>query len=339
MNINNPPCVSVVMGCFGEPSQWIQEAIDSILNQTFSDFEFIIINDNPERKELSDFLEENRLKDNRIKVINNETNIGLTKSLNIGLNESKGKYIARMDADDISLPRRFEKQVKYLNNHPECGIIGCWIEMFGSKTGVFKCKENDEDLKSIQFFQSPFDHPATMMRTSVLKDCGIKYNENLRYAQDQDLWASLSKVCEFYNVQEILFKHRFNHQQVSKNHSSEQSNNVKITRTKLIHDYLAKYNLERILEQEISVSLILKLLNKADSLKLSTRDQKNINRIVMSLLMSLKSYSIPELTRFIFSTIYMRKTWSVKEFIRVIRAFITRKHDSYLGIINYSRDE
>ena len=101
------------MSIYSEEEEWIRESIDSILNQTFSDFEFIIINDNPNRDKNNSLLTEYTRIDNRIIIITNEENIGLTKSLNKGLEIARGKYIARMDADDISLPTRFEKQVDF----------------------------------------------------------------------------------------------------------------------------------------------------------------------------------------------------------------------------------
>ena len=108
------PKLSVVMSVYNEPTEWITQSIDSILNQTFRDFEFIIINDNPEREENESLLNSYSQKDKRIVVIKNEQNLGLTKSLNIGINEAKGDYIVRMDADDYSFPERFEKQVQFM---------------------------------------------------------------------------------------------------------------------------------------------------------------------------------------------------------------------------------
>lgn len=327
------PKVSVVMSVYKEPLNWIDEAIDSILKQTFTDFELIIINDNPTRSELKNYFESYINQDSRIKIIENSENIGLTKSLNKGLHIAKGEYIARMDADDISLSTRFEKQVSYMENNPNCGIIGCWVEMFGNKSGVFKCKENDNELKAVQFFQSPFDHPATLMRSSVLKKNEIYYNEALKYAQDQELWAKLSAVCEFHNIPEILFKHRFNYQQVSKNHSFEQSNNVKKTRTELILKYLSPKGLESIVYDDITISRISEFLKKADTLIFNKSDRDKIDMITMSLLMSLNNYSLKEFCNFILSRIYLRKNWSFKEFVRITLAFLVHRKEPYLGII------
>ncbi len=161
MKLNNP-AVSVLMSVYNEPIEWIQEAIDSIIHQTFTDFEFIIVNDNPKRKELATSLVVNAEKDNRITVISNAENIGLTKSLNIGLKHCKGKYIARMDADDISLPQRFEKQYSYMSFHTEIGVCGTFAEMFGQKNAIWKVPVKHEDCAI--FYETPFIHPTVFIR-------------------------------------------------------------------------------------------------------------------------------------------------------------------------------
>ena len=137
MNIAPIPVkVSVVMSVFSEPRNWLKKAINSILDQTFSDFEFIIINDNPIRKENYLFLKEIQQKDSRIIIIENKENIGLTKSLNKGLSVARGTYIARMDADDISFPTRLEKQ--YLFMEANSGVIACgaWARTIGKEKNI-----------------------------------------------------------------------------------------------------------------------------------------------------------------------------------------------------------
>ena len=126
-------CVSVLMSVYNEPEEWMRVAIDSILGQTFTDFEFIIINDNPKRKLNREILSDYAKQDKRIVILENEENIGLTKSLNKGLKVAKGKYIARMDADDISLSDRLEKQVNFMEEHPEVGVCGANILCFGDR--------------------------------------------------------------------------------------------------------------------------------------------------------------------------------------------------------------
>ena len=176
MSKNIVPAISVIMSVYSEPIEWIKQAIDSILNQTFTGFEFIIVNDNPSRTENRNLL--SAYADERIHLISNSENVGLTKSLNFALALAKGKYIARMDADDISLPSRFLKQFEYLEAHPEIGVCGCNVETFGSKRLVWTYPATHQEC--LLFFRSPFAHPAVMIRHSILKDNHILYDERLR---------------------------------------------------------------------------------------------------------------------------------------------------------------
>ena len=113
------PKISVIMSVYSERVDWIRKSIDSILNQTYSDFEFIIVNDKPDKEENAQLLEEYAARDSRIKVLTNEENIGLTKSLNKAFALAEGEFIARMDADDMALPERFKIQLEFMNAHPE----------------------------------------------------------------------------------------------------------------------------------------------------------------------------------------------------------------------------
>jgi len=206
------PKISVVMSVYSEPLNWIQEAIDSILKQTFADFEFIIINDNPNNKDLNDFLMMNKINDNRIVIINNEKNIGLTKSLNKGLEIARGEYIARMDADDVSLPNRFEKQIDVLDNHKEIGVCGTGIKTFGRIEKIVLHPEKMNEM--CLFLDSPIAHPTVMFRKYILE--GIGYDENFKVSQDYALWARLYKNgVEFYNIQEVLLNYRYSDVQIS----------------------------------------------------------------------------------------------------------------------------
>lgn len=219
--------ISVVMSVYNEPLEWIEQSIDSILNQTFKDFEFIIINDNPERVDLPQFLTNYAEKDSRIRIITNPKNIGLTKSLNIGLNNSRGEYIARMDADDISLPTRFEKQIEFMDAHPEVIVCGTKIKLFG-KIKPFYIKNiftNDIDIRGQMFYNSGFAHPTVFIRKATLDKAGIKYDETFRNAQDYKLWYDLRYQGKYANLKEKLVKYRLSEQQVTqKSYSTQQDN-------------------------------------------------------------------------------------------------------------------
>ncbi len=199
------PVVSVVMSVYREPIDWIKESVASILQQTFSDFEFIIVNDNPGDNALCDYLRSLQVKDNRIILLYNELNIGLTKSLNRGIERAQGKYIARMDADDISYPHRFERQIEYLDNHIDVGVCGSYVELFGSKNGIVKYPVNDNEI--FLFIETCCAHPSVMMRSSIFD--GVRYNESMRVAQDYDLWTTFyEKGVRFGNIAEPLLKYR-----------------------------------------------------------------------------------------------------------------------------------
>jgi glycosyltransferase involved in cell wall biosynthesis len=122
------PYISAVMSVYNESEEYLRKSIESILNQTYTDFEFIIILDNPDNKKARDILKEYENKDDRIVLLENEKNIGLAPSLNRGVKVARGKYIARMDADDIALPQRFEKQVYFLENNPDYAV--CFTQVF-----------------------------------------------------------------------------------------------------------------------------------------------------------------------------------------------------------------
>ena len=128
--------------------KYIAESIESILSQTFTDFEFIIINDasTDSTKEIIESFQ-----DSRIILINNEQNLGVAKSLNIGIATAKGKYIARMDADDISLPERFQTQFNFMEKNPDIDICGSWARMFGDKDDCMQTLQNHEDIRDEAF--------------------------------------------------------------------------------------------------------------------------------------------------------------------------------------------
>lgn len=213
------PRISVIMSIYKEPVEWINLSIESILSQSFSDFEFIITNDNPSRKENSIILEEFSKRDGRIVTVTNTINIGLTKSLNKAIDIASGDYIARMDADDISVPERFEKQVRYMESHPEIGVCGSAIEYIGCRSGYKSYPENVDSQNLM--LESPFAHPSVMIRKSAMNES--KYNEDFRYSQDFELWISLySKSVCFHNLQEPLLKYRISNEQIMAKHGKDQ---------------------------------------------------------------------------------------------------------------------
>lgn len=206
----NSPKVSVVMSTFNA-GKYLRNAIDSILNQTFKNFEFIVINDGS-TDQSEQILATH--KDKRIKIIKNEKNIGLSKSLNIGIKQSRAKFIARMDSDDISLPERLSKQINFMNRHPEISVLGsAYYEMDerGHIKTLYQVFIEDAQIKRILSFNTIMayiPHPTVMFLKDALLDVGL-YNEGLKTTQDKDLFIRLAaKGYKFANLSEPLLKKR-----------------------------------------------------------------------------------------------------------------------------------
>lgn len=216
------PKISVIMSIYKEPSEWMEKSIISILSQSFSDFEFIIVNDFPNRIENQELLNKFESRDKRIKIITNDSNIGLTKSLNKALLLTSGKYVARMDCDDISHKDRLEKQYHYMEKHPEIDVCGCNIKAFGDCEKIISYPEDMS--KMFLYIESPFAHPTVFIRKDSLN--GMIYNEDYRYSQDFELWSRLYwKGAKFYNIQEILLDYRYSSMQImsTNNHNQLQA--------------------------------------------------------------------------------------------------------------------
>jgi len=196
--------------------KYLREAIDSILSQTFADFEFIIINDGS-TDSTKDIIQS--YNDPRIVYLENEKNSGICITLNKGLDAARGKYIARMDADDISLPERLARQVEYMDANPEIGALGTDIEIFGDGICpyVFHQLHTPEECKAGLIFNSCFAHPTVIMRHSVLETNGLRYNDNYRGLEDYELWWQIGKYAELNNLKKPLLKYRHHKGQETQN--------------------------------------------------------------------------------------------------------------------------
>lgn len=205
------PVLSVIMSVYNEPLEWISQSINSVLCQTFKDFEFIIVSDNPDGIEQNKMLQEYEKKDKRIKLLFNERNLGLANSLNLAIDSAKGELIARMDADDISHPDRFKIQYEYLKNHPEISLCGTWAKRFGDvpifSYKCYKTPVTSEQVFINSYFSSPIIHPSIMGWSNIFKE--NKYNPVLRKAQDYELWERLlMKGYRICNIPQYLLKYR-----------------------------------------------------------------------------------------------------------------------------------
>jgi len=187
------PRVSVLMPVYNA-GIYLSEAIESILNQSFQDFEFLIINDGSTDNSENTILS---YQDNRIRYICNEQNIKLIATLNKGIELCKGDYIVRMDADDISLPQRIEKQVAYLDAHPDIGLCGSWFENFGEHvpTQIVKYLPDDTSIRIRHLYQTHIAHPTAVLRSSVLKLNHLNFDKAFIHGEDYHFWTIVSHFC------------------------------------------------------------------------------------------------------------------------------------------------
>ncbi len=200
------PKVTVLMSVYnGE--KYLREAINSILNQTFKDFEFLIINDGSTDR-TAEILQS--YQDSRIKITNNEKNIGLTKSLNKGLKMAKSEYIARMDADDRSFPKRLGEEVELLDTNPKVGLVGTCYEITDEDDksfGIAKCPITDKEIRRRLLEGNAFGHGSVMFRRECIDNIG-SYRPEFRYGQDFDLFLRISEKYGVANISEPLYKFR-----------------------------------------------------------------------------------------------------------------------------------
>jgi glycosyltransferase involved in cell wall biosynthesis len=204
------PLISVVMPAYNS-EKTVGEAIKSVLKQTYRNFEFIIVDDGSTDRSL-EIIKIYARKDRRIKILHNKKNEGIAKTRNYGIKKSKGKYIAVQDSDDISSPRRFEKQVDFLEKNPDVGVVGSFIEIFDNSKkirDIRKYPKEDKKLREMIFFVCPIAQPSTMIRKETLEKVGL-YDKKYPLSEDIDLWFRIGEKYKFSNIQEVLLKYREN---------------------------------------------------------------------------------------------------------------------------------
>lgn len=230
------PRVTVLMSVYNS-DKYLRVAIDSILNQTYDNFEFLIIDDGSTDKSL-DIIKS--YKDPRIRLVSRK-NKGLVASLNEGIEKARGEYIARQDSDDASKPERLEKEVEYLDNHPEVGLVGSNYTVMDSRkwkplvdTNVFT---HPNDLKLAQITCNQYGHGSIMMRTSVVRRCK-GYDSRVGYVEDYDLWNRISRITNIANIEEPLYLYRKNEEGISQSNLELQIKQTFAVRDKSFNHYL-----------------------------------------------------------------------------------------------------
>ena len=204
------PRVSVLTPIYNTNPAHLREMIESILSQTFTDFEFLILNDSPDNTEIEKIVLEYAKHDRRIKYAKNEKNMGITPSRNKLLDMARGEYVAIFDHDDISMPTRLAQQVAYLDAHPSVGVVSGWLQYFQCPDDghIQTCPEYDHEIKCALTDNCYFPHTAAMVRKSVLDENNIRYEKYYSPCEDYQLWNRLMDKTLFYCVQDVLVKYR-----------------------------------------------------------------------------------------------------------------------------------
>ena len=237
------PVISVLMPAYNA-EKYIAESIESILNQTFTDFEFIIIDDCSTDKTW-EIIQKYTDKDKRIIAMRNEKNLKIARTLNKGLDLVRGKYIARMDSDDWSYHDRLQKQFDFMEANPEIGVSGGTMEVCNEnliKKSYRKYNLTDSKIRKKIFRYSPFCHPLVMFNAEILKKHKLYYCQFLPVAQDYDLYFRIGKVSKFGNLKDILLKYRVVDTSISISKAKTQENLTLYIRMKATFEYGYKMN-------------------------------------------------------------------------------------------------
>lgn len=292
------PIISVLMPAYNA-AEYIREAIDSILTQTFTDFEFIIINDGS-----TDSTEDIILSysDKRIKYYANECNLGIVKTLNRGIDLSNGRYIARMDADDVSMPDRLEKQVHLLDVNPQIVACGTLYAIYGDQRQTPVDVATDvQDIRYDMAIYCQFAHSTMMIRKDTLDQYKLRYREEYKCAEDYKLWTELLQYGDMINIPEVLGYIRQCEEGISISNADKQKNLSDIVRK----DYLNQLG--------VSTQVLLSdLLNKTISVDVT----RETLRAYYPLVLQAKSHN-----------------WLYKNFKTALK-----KHLRHLPLINKIKD-
>ena len=220
-NLNSAPKVSIVLPVFNAEA-YIGESIVSLINQTFKNFELIIIDDASTDGSLAAIY---KFSDPRIKIIENEKNLGIVGALNRGIEAATGKYIARMDADDICYPDRLKIQIEYLEENHDIGLVGSWINGFGVsiRSYIHKYPISHEDIEACMLFQNPIAHPTVVIRREILVSNQLRYSNEFPYVEDWELFSRVIQLTKFHNIPRPLLKYRIHPSSSSQHHTISQN--------------------------------------------------------------------------------------------------------------------
>jgi glycosyltransferase involved in cell wall biosynthesis len=211
----NNPRVTVLLPAYNAAAT-LRATIDSILAQTFPDFELLILDD-ASTDATPDILHE--IRDPRLRLHRNPANLELTRTLNVGLSLSRGTYIARIDADDLCLPERVARQVAFLDAHPHIAVVGTFVDTFSDNNpaAVWRYPTEPPAVAAALLFRNPLAHPAVMLRRAALEQHHLRYDDSIRRGQDYDLWCRCHLArLSLANIPEVLLRYRVHEAQATR---------------------------------------------------------------------------------------------------------------------------
>lgn len=230
------PLVSVLMPVYNA-APYLAESIESILNQSYDNFEFIIVDDGSTDNS-KQVIKSYAAKDARIKLFE-RSNAGVVDALNFGLSHCRGQYIARMDADDISMKERLSFQVQFLNQNPDVGIVGSWVKLFGARNEVWHHRQHDAHIKALMLFKTcGFSHSSVLIKKEIYSE--FSYSNSAKHVEDMELFLRirLNSSWKFANLPKILINYRVHTDQVSTKFKSIQEDNFFFLTSKYIRHFI-----------------------------------------------------------------------------------------------------
>lgn len=234
----NPPLVTVFIPVYNS-EKYLQESLESILNQSYTNLDILIVDDGSTDRSIEII---KNYTDRRIRLIQNLKNMGIPFTRNVGLKEAKGKYIAIMDSDDISEKNRIERQVDYLEKNANIDAVASFYTQFGGRfqKRVKARFVSPEAIKIMLLFYNPIANPSAMIRKQTLEEHQIRYKEQFFVAQDYQLWSQLTEIGSITIIPEFLLRYRFGHENITKT-SNEQKKEKRDALIGKIHKDLIQF--------------------------------------------------------------------------------------------------
>ncbi|MCV9387245.1 glycosyltransferase family 2 protein [Reichenbachiella ulvae] len=319
----NKPRITILMAVYNA-AKTISDCIESILNQTYQDFQVLIVNDCSTDNTV-EIIE--RFGSNKIEVLHFDEK-GFIKALNTGLDKCRTEYICRMDADDIMFKTKLEEQICYMDSHPEIAASGTYIEVFGKYSKIWKrFSPNDEQCRRNIFWFSTIQNPSSIIRNSVIKEHNIRYKREYAFidgdkdyalAEDYKFWYDLSRVGKLSNLPKVLLKYRIHPSQASTRKKRIQDIVANKIRREALMDFLRDQGLEF---QSINWSTDKSsVFEKVKQIKVAKIDQWHLAMTKYMLIQSTKEIGFFEFLKLVFSSNFIFDRNSPELCVKMIKS-------------------